>query len=120
MGRTLASTAPCQHSLLSPTLPRYLGDDKASWNEYDTVELVKTYSGPPVRLLVDQGTSDNFLQNQLKPESLKDACEQKGIVCNLRMRDGFDHSYYFISTYIKDHLQFHASMLSGVLRWCPD
>jgi len=122
--RSVSAFAPITNPTEVPwgkkALPLYLGEDKASWNEYDTVELVKKYEGPPVRLLVDQGSADNFLETQLKPWSLKAACEQKGITCNLRMREGFDHSYYFISTYIKDHLQFHASMLGGVLRWCPD
>jgi len=122
--RSVSAFAPITNPTEVPwgkkAFPLYLGEDKASWTEYDTVELVKKYEGPPVRLLVDQGSADNFLETQLKPWSLKAACEQKGITCNLRMREGFDHSYYFISTYIKDHLQFHASMLGGVLRWCPD
>jgi len=100
--------------------PLYLGSDKESWKAYDAVELIKTYNGPPRRLLVDQGTSDNFLTEQLKPENLKKACAAKGIMLTLRMREGFDHSYYFISTYVKDHLHYHASQLTGHLSWCPD
>lgn len=99
---------------------QYLGDDKSAWNEYDTVELLKKYEGPPVRILVDQGTADSFLKDQLKPESLQAVCEEKGVICNLRMREGHGHSYDFISTYIQDHLQYHASNLTGMLRWCPD
>jgi len=101
-------------------LPLYLGDDKETWKAYDTVELVKKYEGPPQRFLVDQGSADNFLSEQLKPETLEKACAEKGIMLTLRMREGHDHSYFFISTYIKDHLQYHASQLTGLLRWCPD
>jgi len=122
--RSVSAFAPICNPTDAPwgkkALPLYLGDDEAAWKEYDTVELLKKYEGPPVRLLVDQGTSDNFLKEQLKPEALKAVCEEKGVVLNLRMREGHDHSYFFISTYIKDHLQFHASQLTGMLRWCPD
>jgi len=98
----------------------YLGPDEQAWKEYDAVELVKKYNGPPMRLLVDQGAADGFLEEQLKPWALKDACEEKGMNLTLRMQEDHDHSYFFISTFIKDHLQFHASQLTGMLRWCPD
>lgn len=98
----------------------YLGEDKEAWKQYDTVELIKSYSGPPLRLLVEQGTADNFLGNQLKPEALRAACDDKGIALNLRMREGYDHSYYFMSSFMADHLKFHASYLTGKLQWCPE
>jgi len=100
--------------------PLYLGPDVESWKAYDTVELIKTYSGPHLRMLVDQGTGDNFLKDQLKPEALQAACDEKGINLCLRLQEGYDHSYYFMSTFIEDHLRYHASHLTGVLRWCPD
>lgn len=100
--------------------PLYLGADQEKWKEYDTVELVKQYKGRPLRLLVDQGTSDNFLKEQLKPEALQKACDDAGMSLYLRMQEGYDHSYYFIQTFIQDHLRFHAAHLTGHLRWCPD
>mmetsp|Transcript_44 Transcript_44/g.151 ORF Transcript_44/g.151 Transcript_44/m.151 type:complete len:687 (-) Transcript_44:133-2193(-) len=98
----------------------YLGEAQEEWKQYDAVELIKSYAGPPVHLLVDQGTKDNFLAEQLKPDALKAACAEKGINLTLRMQEGHDHSFYFISTFIKDHLHFHAAQLTGLLRWCPD
>lgn len=122
--RSVSAFAPITNPADAPwgqkAFPLYLGPDAESWKEYDTVELIKKYTGPPVRLLVDQGSADNFLKEQLKPWALKAACEEKGINLTLRMQEHHDHSYYFISTFIKDHLQFHASQLTGMLRWCPN
>eukprot|EP00747_Dinoflagellata_sp_TGD_P181833 gnl/TRDRNA2_/TRDRNA2_35817_c0_seq1.p1 gnl/TRDRNA2_/TRDRNA2_35817_c0~~gnl/TRDRNA2_/TRDRNA2_35817_c0_seq1.p1 ORF type:complete len:702 (-),score=144.16 gnl/TRDRNA2_/TRDRNA2_35817_c0_seq1:33-1988(-) len=122
--KSVSAFAPITNPTTAPwgkkAFPLYLGADEATWKEYDTVELLKKYSGPSVRILVDQGTSDNFLAEQLKPEVLKATCNDKGIMLNLRMQEGYDHSYYFISTFIQDHLKFHAAHLTGVLRWCPD
>eukprot|EP00929_Paragymnodinium_shiwhaense_P045870 TRINITY_DN23392_c0_g2_i1.p2 TRINITY_DN23392_c0_g2~~TRINITY_DN23392_c0_g2_i1.p2 ORF type:complete len:684 (+),score=230.80 TRINITY_DN23392_c0_g2_i1:74-2125(+) len=122
--KSVSAFAPISNPMEAPwgkkAFPLYLGADEATWKEYDTVELVKKYDGPPMRFLVDQGTSDNFLSEQLKPDNLRAACDAKGIALTLRMREGYDHSYYFISTYIKDHLQYHCSFLTGVLRWVPD
>eukprot|EP00418_Pyrodinium_bahamense_P043169 CAMPEP_0179193840 /NCGR_PEP_ID=MMETSP0796-20121207/96333_1 /TAXON_ID=73915 /ORGANISM="Pyrodinium bahamense, Strain pbaha01" /LENGTH=655 /DNA_ID=CAMNT_0020898155 /DNA_START=144 /DNA_END=2111 /DNA_ORIENTATION=- len=122
--KSVSAFAPIAHPTAAPwgkkAFPLYLGPDEASWKEYDAVELINKYTGPPLRLLVDQGTSDNFLKEQLKPEALQAACAEKGIALTLRMQEGYDHSYYFISTFIEDHLKYHASHLTGVLRWCPD
>jgi len=123
--KSVTAFAPISNPTEAPwgqkAFPLYLGEDKEAWKQYDTVELIKQYSGKPIRLLVDQGTSDNFLPaGQLKPEALQKACEEKGINLTLRMQEGYDHSFYFISTFIKDHLNYHASYLTGVLRWCPD
>lgn len=84
------------------------------------MELLKQYKGPPKRLLVDQGLADPFLSEQLKPGLLKALCDEKGLALTLRNQQDYDHSYYFISSFIQDHLQYHASFLTGVLRWCPD
>jgi len=122
--RSVSAFAPITHPVDAPwgkkAFPLYLGPDEESWKQYDAVELVKKYEGPPLRLLVDQGTGDNFLKEQLKPEALEAACSEKGIALTLRMQEGYDHSYYFMSTFIEDHLKYHASHLTGVLRWCPD
>lgn len=122
--RSVSAFSPITNPTTCPwgekAFPLYLGPDQESWKEYDSVELVKKYSGPPVRLLVDQGTGDNFLKEQLKPWALKAACDEKGIVLNLRMQEDYDHSYFFISTFIQNHLRFHAANLTGKIRWCPD
>ena len=88
----------------------YIGNDKAAWREYDACALIE--DGARVAdILVDQGTSDNFLEEQLKPQLLSDACDKAGIKLSLNMREGYDHSYYFISTYMADHLRWHAERL---------
>ena len=91
-------------------LSRYIGADQAAWRAYDACALIE--DGARVdEILVDQGTADNFLVNQLKPENLQAATEKAGIRLNLRMQEGYDHSYFFISTFIEDHLRYHAEAL---------
>lgn len=124
MYKSASAFAPICHPMECPwgqkAFPLYLGDDKETWKQYDAVELVKAYSGPPMRLLVDQGTADNFLtQKQLLPETLKAACDEKGMALTLRMQEGYDHSYFFMASFIGDHLKYHASYLTGKLGWCP-
>jgi len=88
----------------------YIGDDRAAWREYDACALIE--DGARVAdILVDQGTSDNFLEEQLKPHLLKEACAKAGIPLTLNMHEGYDHSYYFISTFMADHLHWHAERL---------
>lgn len=89
---------------------RYLGEDRASWAAYDTVALLETRRFDGV-LLVDQGTDDKFLERELRPELLERACERTGQSLKLRRRTGYDHSYYFIATFIEDHLRHHAQVL---------
>jgi S-formylglutathione hydrolase len=91
-------------------LGRYLGNDRASWRTYDAVALIEDGARLP-ELLVDQGEADNFLTEQLRPELLRTACEAAGIPLTLRMQPGYDHSYYFISTFMADHLRWHAARL---------
>lgn len=86
----------------------FLGDDKQSWLEYDSSELMKASKGNKlVPALVDQGDADNFLAEQLKPEALEAAAKQSGYPLTLRIQAGYDHSYYFISSFIAEHLKFH-------------
>lgn len=88
----------------------YVGSDKTAWREYDACALIE--DGARVAgILVDQGTSDNFLEEQLKPQLLVDACAKAEIPLSLNMRDGYDHSYYFISTFMADLLRWHAERL---------
>ena len=90
----------------------YLGPDKAAWRAYDACALIE--DGARVAdILVDQGTADGFLANQLKPELLETACAKAGIPLTLRRQEGYDHSYYFIATFIADHLRWHAERLGG-------
>ncbi len=91
-------------------LSGYLGDNRAAWREYDSCALIE--DGARVAdILVDQGVADNFLDAQLKPQLLEAACRDAGIALTLRMQPGYDHSYYFISTFINDHLRWHAERL---------
>lgn len=93
-------------------LSGYLGTEQKSWRAYDATCLLEDagWSGPAI--LVDQGMDDQFLAAQLKPELLRDVCERKQIALDLRMQPGYDHSYYFIATFIEDHLRFHAKNLA--------
>ncbi len=89
----------------------YLGPDRESWKAYDTTELVRSrgWKGPP--LLVEQGDADQFLADGLRPELLEQACRDAGVPLTLNMREGYDHSYFFIATFIADHLRYHAAHL---------
>jgi S-formylglutathione hydrolase len=89
---------------------RYLGADQAAWRQYDACALIADGARIP-ELLVDQGTKDSFLESQLKPELLVQACADAGIPLTLRMQEGYDHSYFFIASFIEDHLRWHAARL---------
>jgi S-formylglutathione hydrolase len=91
----------------------YLGDDRAAWVEHDACELVRRGASPH-RILVDQGRSDQFLDEQLRPELFDEACRSVGQELELRMHDGYDHSYYFIQTFMGDHIAHHAAVLSSI------
>ena len=90
----------------------YLGSIKGDWRRYDTCALLE--DGARVTdLLVDQGTADQFLETQLKPDLLKQACARASVPLTLGMQEGYDHSYFFISTFIEDHLRWHAQRLGS-------
>jgi S-formylglutathione hydrolase len=88
----------------------YLGDDQSKWRMHDAVALIED-GGLLDELLVDVGTADPFLETELRPDLLREACEGAGIPLQLNLRDGYDHSYYFISTFIADHLRWHSERL---------
>lgn len=90
----------------------YLGDDIRSWQDYDASLLMKS-STQQVPALVDQGDADNFLSEQLKPEQLEAAALESNYPLKLRRHEGYDHSYYFIASFIEDHLRFHQQHLNG-------
>jgi S-formylglutathione hydrolase len=88
----------------------YIGPDQAAWREYDSCALIEDGKRVP-ELLVDQGLADNFLAPQLKPDLLAAACAKANIKLTLRRQEGYDHSYYFISSFTEDHLRYHAAFL---------
>lgn len=103
--------APSQVPWGIKALSGYLGEDRAAWRRHDAVALIEDGARVPA-LLVDQGDADSFLAEQLKPELLEKACADAGIDLTLRMQPGYDHSYYFISTFMEDHLRWHAARLN--------
>ncbi|KPF80691.1 S-formylglutathione hydrolase [alpha proteobacterium AAP38] len=102
--------APAQVPWGQKAFPAYLGGDQASWRRHDAVALIEGGARVP-EILVDQGTADGFLENQLRPQLLADACAKAGIALTLRLQEGYDHSYYFISSFMEDHLRWHAARL---------
>ena len=117
MFRSLSAFAPICTTLHSPwgqkALGYYLGDDKSAWQDHDACEVARR-SGSVTkydRILVDQGADDPFLAEQLKPELLEAACKESGLPLELHIHKGYDHGYYFISTFIEEHLRFHAERL---------
>lgn len=95
-----------------PALEKYLGSDPRAWRPYDTTLLIEDGHRLP-ELLVDQGTADGFLNDGLRPWLLSQACEGAGIALTLNMREGYDHSYFFVSTFMRDHIAWHAERLFG-------
>ena len=118
--RSLSAFAPICTTLHSPwgqkALGYYLGGDTATWHEYDASEVARNVSDGASRstILVDQGNADIYLEEQLKPELFAAACAASGLPLELRMHDGYDHGYYFISTFVEDHLKHHAALLGAL------
>jgi S-formylglutathione hydrolase len=94
-----------------PAFEKYLGKDEAAWRRHDATLLIADGARLP-ELLVDQGTADPFLHDGLRPWLLHEACKKAGIALTLNMREGYDHSYLFISTFMDDHLRWHAERLA--------
>jgi S-formylglutathione hydrolase len=112
--KSTSAFAPIVSALQCPwgekALSGYIGEDRAAWAEYDTCALIAGGARLP-DLLVDQGEADNFLEGQLKTQLLSEACAAAGQPATIRMQPGYDHSYYFISTFMADHLRWHAERL---------
>ena len=104
--------APSQVPWGEKALGGYLGDDRDAWRKHDAVALIEDGARVP-ELLVDVGDADPFLDTELKPELLEKACSGAGIPLKLRRQPGYDHSYYFISTFMADHLRWHSERLRG-------
>lgn len=93
-------------------LGNYLGSDQSNWGEYDATELVKSLDAiPEHEILIDQGMADQFLEQELHPHLFEAACKEHGVALALRRHDGYDHGYYFIATFMEEHLQYHARVL---------
>ena len=103
--------APSQVSWGQKALGQYLGPDRAAWRAHDAVALIEDGARLP-ELLVDQGDKDVFLEKELRPELLRQACADADIPLTLNLQPGYDHSYYFISTFMADHLRWHADRLA--------
>ncbi|BBP03598.1 S-formylglutathione hydrolase [Sulfuriferula plumbiphila] len=106
--------APAQCPWGQKAFTSYLGSDQADWQQYDATELMKKRTLPfPHGILIDQGLDDRFLQEQLLPDEFEAACAVAQQPLTLRRHAGYDHSYYFIATFIEDHLAFHQRILSA-------
>ncbi len=103
--------APTQVPWGEKAFTAYLGEDRARWQEWDACTLIAT-ARERLTLLVDQGDADEFLDAQLQPERLQTACEAAGHPLELRLRKGYDHSYYFVSSFLGEHFIFHMRQLS--------
>lgn len=109
--RSCSAFAPIVHPATAdwsrPALGAYLGPDEAAWRTWDAVALIEDGARLP-ELLVDQGSADGFLQDGLRPWLLAEACKAASIALTLRMQEGYDHSYYFISSFMAEHIAWHA------------
>ena len=114
--RSTSALAPIVSPIQCPwgekALGGYLGPDRTQWRAYDSVALIEDGARLP-DLLVDQGGNDNFLESQLKTDLLVAACQEAEQTATIRMQPGYDHSYYFISTFMAEHLAWHAGRLKG-------
>jgi len=104
--------APSQCPWGEKAFSYYLGGDRSQWQQWDASRLVEK-AAVRLPLLVDQGEQDEFLETQLKPQKLIEACATHDYPLELRMRSGYDHSYYFVASFIGEHLRYHADALQG-------
>jgi len=113
--RSVSAFAPIVAPMHCPwgnkALAEYLGDDRESWRAYDATDLIKSGHKFDGTILIDQGTADNFLDLQLKPQLFVEACQANGQAVKLRMQEGYDHSYYLMATFMADHIEHHAKSL---------
>lgn len=111
--KSISAFSPICHPSVVPwgelAFSRYLGDDKESWKEYDATELVKKHARPELTILIDQGQADEFLERELKPGHFAEAAQAAGQKVQVRMQEGYDHSYYFIASFMDDHVAHFAN-----------
>ena len=117
--RSISAFAPICSPMNCPwgqkALGNYLGSDRTKWPEYDATELARQLGDtrPQSRILIDQGMDDQYLEQELHPHLLEAACAENSVDLELRRHEGYDHGYYFISTFMEDHLQHHSALLAG-------
>lgn len=116
MYKSVSAFAPISNPMNCPwgqkAFTGYLGADTEAWKAWDATELVVKYTGTPLNILIDQGTEDKFYkEKQLLPENFKEAASQAGIDAQIRFQEGYDHSYFFVSTFIADHIEHHCKYL---------
>jgi S-formylglutathione hydrolase len=115
MFRSVSAFAPICAPMDCPwgqkAFTHYLGEDRSAWEPWDATRLVRR-GGNDIPLMVDQGDADEWLVEQLKPELLRQACEEADHTLTLRMQPGYDHGYFFVSTFIGEHLEYHAKALA--------
>lgn len=105
--------APMQCPWGEKAFSGYLGGDRENWKPYDATELVRGGAGLETEILIDQGTADGFLGEQLKPHLFEEVCRASGQALKLRLQEGYDHSYFFIASFMEYHLRHHAERLCG-------
>jgi len=114
--RSCSAFAPIVHPITAgwsrPALAAYLGNDESAWRGWDAVALIEDGARVP-DLLIDQGTADSFLKDGLRPWLLEEVCKAAALPLTLRMQEGYDHSYYFISSFMADHVAHHAARLKA-------
>lgn len=103
--------APSQVPWGKKAFTHYLGETETLWKSYDAIELIKN-AEVHLPILVDQGTADDFLEEQLRPKLLSDICLEQEYPLTLNLREGYDHSYYFIASFIEKHIEFHSKFLA--------
>ncbi|KAI7852118.1 S-formylglutathione hydrolase [Circinella umbellata] len=117
--KTVSAFSPIANPINCPwgqkAFSNYLGSDESTWKQYDTLELIKSHLNEKVDVLVDVGTADGFLENQLKVNTLQETVTALGRKSefNIRFQEGYDHSYFFISTFIADHINHHVKSLKA-------
>ncbi|KAI3924203.1 hypothetical protein MKW98_032404 [Papaver atlanticum] len=114
--KSVSAFAPIVNPINCPwgqkAFSNYLGDEKSDWEEYDATCLISKYNNVLATILIDQGEADKFLHDQLLAHKFEEACRKVNVPLLLRLQPGYDHSYYFISTFIDDHIRHHAQALS--------
>ncbi|KAL1549924.1 S-formylglutathione hydrolase [Salvia divinorum] len=114
--KSVSAFAPVANPINCPwgqkAFTNYLGENKAAWEEYDASILISKYTNVSATILIDQGDADKFLSEQLQPQKFDEACRKSKVPLLLRMQPGYDHSYYFIATFIDDHIRHHAQVLN--------
>lgn len=114
--KSVSAFAPIAHPMNCPwghkAFSGYLGENKTDWEDYDATFLISKFNNVSATILIDQGEDDKFLHDQLQPNKFEEACRKANVPLLLRLQPGYDHSYFFIATFIEDHLHHHAQALN--------